>query len=68
MAKIFFHIVDHKRNPPMSRVVVVGGWMHCYKGTCGLMIGFKAALAGTSREYFWAADRPDWRHSAESAE
>lgn len=57
MAKIFFHIVDHKRNPPVSK----GGkkWMRCNKGTDGLMIGFKAALARTSREYFWAADWPD---------
>lgn len=49
---------------------VEGGknWMRCYKGTYGLMIGFKAALARTSREYFWAADWPDWRHSTESAE
>lgn len=26
-------------------------WMYYYKGTYGLMIGFKAALASTSREF-----------------
>lgn len=28
-----------------------GTWMNYYKGTYGLMIGFKAALADTSREF-----------------
>lgn len=28
-----------------------GTWMYYYKRTYGLMIGFKAALAGTSRDF-----------------
>lgn len=28
-----------------------GTWMYYYKGTYGLMIGFKAALADTTREF-----------------
>lgn len=28
-----------------------GTWMYYYKGTYGLMIGFKAALANTSRTF-----------------
>lgn len=52
----------------MSLCLSEGTWMYYCKGTYGLMIGFKAALADTSRDFFWAADWPDWRQSIESAE